>query len=662
MLETIVHLQVLEVRSLLACSFGVPCHAGSFGKYSWCRWMASSAEAGAAFQDVVWDNGVLGPVPNDDFEEADGQQVFFSIEDEEAIAEDFFRGPPTPQRRAVVETTLPLRAPPVGLLPLACNGEIAGENIVAAGSVEETPLPKRRRLSGKIPANRGSTPPAPNRPVPLTPAQEEKMKHWKAQRKNIKRAMWVPAWIFCFAASVLSGSEVSYGEKKSRAIAVWQKQSDEERADLYERALREGWNRGKKGAPAGNQNARRNQEEPKSISGMGFLLTWHQEPVREGRLQALLNRLRRVDVESAEYERVMALIQEEPSAKTRWTEFQAFLTEILPRAAEVSEVSCCMEACLNGVEPRYHFHAMISNVKPDVGQDAMPVTLKLFALKYNGFLPHGQMAKGRGGRVIQSVDRGHCYSQLVKAGSIYQATNYPRGVAFVCKAEWILSQWKQRKLTADRARQEIIFSRDRVEASLHHLTAWQDLQQQALVEVRQRDAKAAFEFTKCGFKKIPQVDAWKEQYTAENAKGKTRFKFLILEGPSRFGKTRFACELFGSEFTCVINCQGVQQPYLARYDAGKHKAILLDEPSAELVGRCKVFLQAGLDGCELYQSATQRYTKWYCVYSVPIIICTNDWSSQHVKIGVELALWISQNSVHIPVKDFLYNKPVEEQS
>ena len=103
-----------------------------------------------------------------------------------------------------------------------------------------------------------------------------------------------------------------------------------------------------------------------------------------------------------------------------------------------------------------------------------------------------------------------------------------------------------------------------------------------------------------------------------------RAKFLILEGPSRFGKTRFACDLFGANQTCVINCQGVQQPYLARYDAARHKAIVLDEPSAELVGRCKVFLQAGLDGCELYQSATQRYTRWYCVFNVPLIICTND--------------------------------------
>ena len=118
--------------------------------------------------------------------------------------------------------------------------------------------------------------------------------------------------------------------------------------------------------------------------------------------------------------------------------------------------------------------------------------------------------------------------------------------------------------------------------------------------------------------------------------------------------------MFGAEYTCVINCQGVQQPYLARYDADKHKAIVLDEPSGDLVSRCKVFLQAGIDGCELYQSATQRYTRWYCVYNVPMIICTNEWSVDSAEMTKDLVKWISENSVHVTVKDYLYNKPKED--
>ena len=52
------------------------------------------------------------------------------------------------------------------------------------------------------------------------------------------------------------------------------------------------------------------------------------------------------------------------------------------------------------------------------------------------------------------------------------------------KAEWILGQWKQRKLTAARAREEVIFSRDRVEVSLRHLESWEELMQLAVMERR----------------------------------------------------------------------------------------------------------------------------------------------------------------------------------
>ena len=40
----------------------------------------------------------------------------------------------------------------------------------------------------------------------------------------------------------------------------------------------------------------------------------------------------------------------------------------------------------------------------------------------------------------------------------------------------------------------------------------------------------------------------------------------------------------------------------------------------------------------------------------------HQWASEQVKIDAELAKWIKENSVHYPVRDFLYNKPVEEQS
>ena len=75
-------------------------------------------------------------------------------------------------------------------------------------------------------------------------------------------------------------------------------------------------------------------------------------------------------------------------------------------AANVSEVSVCTQACSKGVEPWDQFHVMTSNLKPDVGQDAMTATLKLWPPSRQGFMLHGQYAKGKGMKVINSVDRG----------------------------------------------------------------------------------------------------------------------------------------------------------------------------------------------------------------------------------------------------------------
>ena len=83
------------------------------------------------------------------------------------------------------------------------------------------------------------------------------------------------------------------------------------------------------------------------------------------------------------------------------------------------------------------------------------------------------------------------------------------------------------------------------------------------------------------------MEAWKLQYSAPEFAAASRFKLLVLEGDSRFGKTRFACSSFGVEHTYVCNCQAVKQPFLARLDMRQHKALVMDEPSAELVEKGK---------------------------------------------------------------------------
>jgi hypothetical protein len=189
--------------------------------------------------------------------------------------------------------------------------------------------------------------------------------------------------------------------------------------------------------------------------------------------------------------------------------------------------------------------------------------------------------------------------------------------------------------------------------------------------MRSEKAKAQAELEAPGslrpFKEYPKVEEWRGQYLKqavqqcmrkEHGTKMTRFKFLVLCGDSRWGKTRFGCHIFGCAQTFVAQCQGVAQPSLAGYDPRFHRAILLDEPGPSLVESCKVFLQAAIEGTDLYQSPTQRFSRWVWVYGVPIIICTNDWLEE--KDDSKLARWIHANQVLVEVTEAMWTPDPHE--
>ena len=77
-------------------------------------------------------------------------------------------------------------------------------------------------------------------------------------------------------------------------------------------------------------------------------------------------------------------------------------------------------------------------------------------------------------------------------------------------------------------------------------------------------------------------------------------------------------------------------------------------PARNWCRTARFFLQAGVDGYELYQSATQRHTRWFGVFRVPIVICTNEWSSAAVLIDDNLKKWIKANDCHMLVREFSF--------
>ena len=60
---------------------------------------------------------------------------------------------------------------------------------------------------------------------------------------------------------------------------------------------------------------------------------------------------------------------------------------------------------------------------------------------------------------------------------------------------------------------------------------------------------------------------------------------------------------------------------------------------------CKTLLQSGVEGTILYQSRCQGFARYFNMYMVPIVICTNEWIGE-LRHPVEShpSNWLRDNS------------------
>jgi hypothetical protein len=61
----------------------------------------------------------------------------------------------------------------------------------------------------------------------------------------------------------------------------------------------------------------------------------------------------------------------------------------------------------------------------------------------------------------RAVGQGHYYLQAPKNGSVLRQSNYVKNEGFFVSAKWIMDLWRQRKLSHDKAKAELLESRDK---------------------------------------------------------------------------------------------------------------------------------------------------------------------------------------------------------
>ena len=131
-----------------------------------------------------------------------------------------------------------------------------------------------------------------------------------------------------------------------------------------------------------------------------------------------------------------------------------------------------------------------------------------------------------------------------------------------------------------------------------------------------------------------------------------RYKFLVLSGPSKVGKTAFARSVCdpGME-TLEINCASGAEPDLRAYRLGRHGVLLFDEIVAEQVTAQRKLLHAQRAPVQMGCSATNCHSYDVFNWRKKLVLASNNWESSLAALGQPVQDWVMQNSIVLRVTE-----------
>lgn len=368
---------------------------------------------------------------------------------------------------------------------------------------------------------------------------------------------------------------------------------------------------------------------------MGYLLTWQGS---WGYTDPEVRTLTSLSLKGAA---LVQAVKRSVFFRLLWDDFKAFAVHrARERGWPLYSGKC--EVTLGAKDPHrnvVHFHLQVSD--PNARKK---LTDKAY-WNFLGFQPHIQPTAGRGRYLFKATCNGHYYAQSPKIGSVFVFTNYPCFKECPVEQPYVFGLWKRYKMEDEIAQQEIVRARGRgTKGFLQEIDFNRRWRQAQMSKAERRFMEWSIPLKPSKAFKV--VIDWMKLFGEEYGRA-TRFPFLVLNGNSRMGKTRYAAQLWGPEHTLVLSCQGVLQPNLKDFNRSI-KCIVYDEANHAMVFANKQVFQAGLDEVMLGQSACneQAYCCW--LYAVPMVVSTNNWLLNAKEEEMD---WLVKNSVVVDVTE-----------
>jgi len=258
----------------------------------------------------------------------------------------------------------------------------------------------------------------------------------------------------------------------------------------------------------------------------------------------------------------------------------------------------------------------------------------------------------------KACNHGHYYCQADKVGWVMRQTNYEKGKMFPVKLAWVSELRALNKVSKQAFVKEALHAK-----ASRTMGVLRDVAQQeaAIAALRQEEEAAAVQLAIRGglrpFRVVPEVVEWQRQYVPASEGGPRdtlgRFKFLVLNGDSCTGKSRFARSLFKNPY--VVQCQGVPEPDLRNFSREDHGSIICEEACWRMVAGNKWALQAQDESVWMAQTRCQIASYQVWLWAKPIIVCCNDWlhGADATTDGKTIG-WLEANSVVVQVTQPLF--------
>ena len=247
----------------------------------------------------------------------------------------------------------------------------------------------------------------------------------------------------------------------------------------------------------------------------------------------------------------------------------------------------------------------------------------------------------------------HYYAQLPKVGGIDFRTNWQCHRDFQVHHRWVskfLATGKLRWAAAQEEYRKCVVS---YKSNAANLEAVQKAVQEAAIRVRQSDVAKALALQLKPWNHPKERREFLKQFGASVVRA--RYKFWVLNGTSRTGKTWYARHLLGSQSVShYVSMSGGVDPYLRGFDCLEHRSIVFDEITPRQVLLKKDLFQAGNELITLGQSPTMTMTYKVHVHAVRMVLCANDWNERLLECEPSEKEWLGTNSIVSQITGKMY--------